>query len=700
MRLDKKLKKKLLLNAPYVLFIYLFDKVAQGIRLTPGADASQKLLHLADGFGSAFASPLPSFHPIDLLIGIAGAVIMWVVVYVRGKNAKKFRKNTEYGSARWGTPEDIEPYMDPDFRNNIILTQTERLTMNSRPKDPKTARNKNVLVIGGSGSGKTRFFVKPQLMQLHSSYVVTDPKGSLLVECGRLMERAGYKIKVFNTINFKKSMHYNPFAYIHSEKDILKLVNTLITNTKGEGKGGDDFWLKAETLLYTALIGYIYYEAPKEEQNFATLVEFINAMEVREDDETFENNVDIAFRELGERDPNHFAVRQWRKYKLAAGKTAKSINISAGARLAPFDIQELREITMYDELELDTLGGTKKGDTQKTVLFLIMSDTDSTFNFLISMIYSQLFNLLCEKADDEFGGRLPIHVRCLIDECANIGQIPNLEKLMATIRSREISACLVLQAQSQLKALYTVTVIGEENGWYKVIVPEKEGYVYGGYLKVSEGTVIAGDNVDTSSTGTGSTGDTDSGTPLTPDGNLELVDDVYQTSDGKQFITVQSKNDNTFYVVIDRNKNGENVYFLNLVDEADLMALMQDGEVTVKCTCTDRCEAGDVDLNCPVCKANLTECTGTVKEEPEPTVAPEEPEEPESEKSSSAPLLLLLLIAGLGAGGAVYWFKFRKQKPDTKGPDDLDDYDFGDDDEDDEEEYVIEDDQPEETDEV
>ncbi len=463
MRLDKKLKKKLLLNAPYVLFVYLFDKAAQGIRLATGADASQKLLHLADGFGSAFVSPLPSFHPIDLLIGIAGAVIMWVVVYVRGKNAKKFRKNTEYGSARWGTPEDIEPYMDPDFRNNIILTQTERLTMNSRPKDPKTARNKNVLVIGGSGSGKTRFFVKPQLMQLHSSYVVTDPKGSLLVECGRLMERAGYKIKVFNTINFKKSMHYNPFAYIHSEKDILKLVNTLITNTKGEGKGGDDFWLKAETLLYTALIGYIYYEAPKEEQNFATLVEFINAMEVREDDETFENNVDIAFRELGERDPNHFAVRQWRKYKLAAGKTAKSINISAGARLAPFDIQELREITMYDELELDTLGGTKKGDTRKTVLFLIMSDTDSTFNFLISMIYSQLFNLLCEKADDEFGGRLPIHVRCLIDECANIGQIPNLEKLMATIRSREISACLVLQAQSQLKALYkdsADTIIG------------------------------------------------------------------------------------------------------------------------------------------------------------------------------------------------------------------------------------------------
>ena len=457
MRLDKKLKKKLILNAPYVLFVYLFDKVAQGIRLAPGADASQKLLHLADGFGSAFASTLPSFHPIDLLIGIAGAVIMWVVVYVRGKNAKKFRKNTEYGSARWGTPEDIEPYMDPDFRNNIILTQTERLTMNSRPKDPKTARNKNVLVIGGSGSGKTRFFVKPQLMQLHSSYVVTDPKGSLLVECGRLMEHAGYKIKVFNTINFKKSMHYNPFAYIHSEKDILKLVNTLITNTKGEGKGGDDFWLKAETLLYTALIGYIYYEAPKEEQNFATLVEFINAMEVREDDEEFQNPVDLMFEALEKKKPNHFAVRQYKKYKLAAGKTAKSILISCGARLAPFDIQEVRDITAYDELQLDTLGD------KKTALFLIMSDTDATFNFLISMIYTQLFNLLCEKADDVYGGRLPVHVRCLIDEAANIGQIPNLEKLVATIRSREISACLVLQAQSQLKAIYkdnSDTIIG------------------------------------------------------------------------------------------------------------------------------------------------------------------------------------------------------------------------------------------------
>ncbi len=468
--MDKKLKKRLILTAPYLMFVYLFGKAAQAIRLAPGTDASQKLLHLGEGFSTAFSNALPSFNPIDLLIGLAGAVILWIAVYVKGKNAKKFRKNMEYGSARWGTADDIAPFMDKNPRNNLILTQTEGLTMNSRPKDPKTARNKNVLVIGGSGSGKTRFFVKPNIMQccfadpdFPTSIVCTDPKGSLVIECGRLLERAGYKIKILNTINFKKSHHYNPFAYIHSEKDILKLVNTLITNTKGEGKGGDDFWLKAETLLYTALIGYIYYEAPQEEQNFATLVEFVNAMEVREDDETFENNVDIAFRELGERDPNHFAVRQWRKYKLAAGKTAKSINISAGARLAPFDIQELREITMYDELELDTLGGTKKGDTQRTALFLIMSDTDSTFNFLISMVYSQLFNLLCEKADDEFGGRLPIHVRCLIDECANIGQIPNLEKLMATIRSREISACLVLQAQSQLKALYkdsADTIIG------------------------------------------------------------------------------------------------------------------------------------------------------------------------------------------------------------------------------------------------
>ena len=470
MRIDKKLKKKLILNAPYALFAYLFDKAAQAIRLASGSNASQKLLHLGDGFRTALANPFPSFHPIDLLIGVAGAAVVWIAVYVKGKNAKKFRKNMEYGSARWGTPEDIAPYMDENPRNNLILTRTEGLTMNSRPKDPKTARNKNVLVVGGSGSGKTRFFVKPNIMQCcfsqpdyPTSIVVTDPKGSLLVECGRLLERAGYRIKVLNTINFKKSMHYNPFAYIHSEKDILKLVNTLISNTKGEGKGGDDFWLKAETLLYTALIGYIYYEAPQEEQNFATLLEFINAMEVREDDEAFENNVDIAFRELGERNPDHFAVRQWRKYKLSAGKTAKSINVSAGARLAPFDIQELREITLYDELELDTLGGRKKGDTQRTALFLIMSDTDTTFNFLISMVYSQIFNLLCEKADDEFGGRLPIHVRCLIDECANIGQIPNLEKLMATIRSREISACLVLQAQSQLKALYkdsADTIIG------------------------------------------------------------------------------------------------------------------------------------------------------------------------------------------------------------------------------------------------
>ena len=451
------IKKFLLPNIPYVLIALFATKLGQAWRLAPGMDFSGKALHLMEGFATAFSSLVPSFHPIDLCVGVAAALLIRLIVYVKGKNAKKFRKNLEYGSARWGRPEDIAPYVDPKFENNVILTQTERLMMSNRPKDPKTARNKNVLVVGGSGSGKTRFFIKPNLMQLHSSYVVTDPKGSIAVECGKLMLRNGYKVKIFNSINFKKSHHYNPFAYIHSEKDILKLVTTLIANTKGDGKSGDDFWQKAETLLYTALIGYIHYEAPEEEQNFATLIEFINAMEVREDDETFENNVDLAFKELASREPNHFAVRQYKKYKLAAGKTAKSINISCGARLAPFDIQELREITMYDELELDTLGD------RKTALFLIMSDTDSTFNFLISMIYSQLFNLLCEKADDVYGGRLPVHVRCLIDECANIGQIPNLEKLMATIRSREISACLVLQAQSQLKALYkdnADTIIG------------------------------------------------------------------------------------------------------------------------------------------------------------------------------------------------------------------------------------------------
>ena len=465
------IKKTVLLNIPYVFIALLATKIGQGWRLAPGSDFASKMLHLLEGFQAAFRTALPSFHPTDLLIGVLLTLILRLAVYIKGRNAKKFRKNMEYGSARWGTHEDIAPYEDPVFENNIILTQTERLMMSNRPKDPKTARNKNVLVVGGSGSGKTRFFIKPNLMQLHSSYVVTDPKGSILVECGKLLERNHYRIKVFNTINFKKSMHYNPFAYIHSEKDILKLVTTLIANTKGDGKTGDDFWQKAETLLYTALIGYIHYEAPVREQNFATLIEFINAMEVREDDETFENNVDLAFKELEEKNPHHFAVRQYKKYKLAAGKTAKSINISCGARLAPFDIQELREITMYDELELDTLGDKIFDDPKnpddknyrKTALFLIMSDTDTTFNFLISMIYSQLFNLLCEKADDQYGGRLPVHVRCLIDEAANIGQIPNLEKLMATIRSREISACLVLQAQSQLKALYkdsADTIIG------------------------------------------------------------------------------------------------------------------------------------------------------------------------------------------------------------------------------------------------
>lgn len=469
------IKKIILPNLPYLLFALLGTKCGQAARLAPGLDFSQKALHILDGFRLAFESLLPSFHPADLLVGLLIAAALRLAVYVKGKNAKKFRKNMEYGSARWGTHEDIAPYIDPVFENNIILTQTESLTMNNRPKDPRTARNKNVLVIGGSGSGKTRFFIKPNLMQCQSkdypvSFVVTDPKGSIVVECGRLLERNNYRIKIFNTINFSKSMHYNPFAYIHSEKDILKLVNTLICNTKGDGKSGDDFWVKAETLLYCALIGYIHYEAPEEEQNFATLIELVNAMEVREDDEAFENPVDIAFKELEKDKPNHFAVRQYKKYKLAAGKTAKSINVSCGARLAPFDIAELREITMYDELELDTLGDkiydnpdAKDGSFKKTALFLIMSDTDSTFNFLISMIYSQLFNLLCEKADDQYKGRLPVHVRCLIDEAANIGQIPNLEKLMATIRSREISACLVLQAQSQLKALYkdnADTIIG------------------------------------------------------------------------------------------------------------------------------------------------------------------------------------------------------------------------------------------------
>ena len=455
-------KKLILPNIPYVFIALLATKVSEAVRLAPGSDASTKLLNIMTGLNTAFHSLVPSFHPIDLCVGVAAAIAIRLAVYIKGKNAKKFRKNLEYGSARWGTAEDIKPYVDPAFENNIILTQTERLTMNSRPKDPKTARNKNVLIVGGSGSGKTRFWLKPNLLQCTSktyptSFVVTDPKGDIVVSCGHALQKNGYQIKILNSLNFKKSMHYNPFAYIHSEKDILKLVTTLIANTKGEGKAGDDFWVKAETLLYTALIGYIHYEAPMEEQNFSTLIEFINAMEVREDDEDFKNPVDLMFDELKKRKPDHFAVRQYAKFKLSAGKTAKSILISCGARLAPFDIQELRELTAYDELQLDTLGD------RKTALFIIMSDTDDTFNFLISMCYTQLFNLLCEKADDVYGGRLPVHVRCLIDEAANIGQIPRLEKLVATIRSREISCCLVLQAQSQLKALYkdsADTIIG------------------------------------------------------------------------------------------------------------------------------------------------------------------------------------------------------------------------------------------------
>jgi type IV secretion system protein VirD4 len=443
------IKKLLILNAPYLLFVYLFDKVAQAARLSPGLDMSAKILHLGDGFTAAFSSIAPSFHPIDLLIGIAGAVIVRLIIYFKGKNAKKYRKGMEYGSARWGSAEDIKPYIDPVFENNVLLTQTERLMMSSRPKQPKYARNKNILVIGGSGSGKTRFFVKPNLMQMHSSYVVTDPKGTVLIECGKLLQRGGYKIKVLNTINFKKSMKYNPFAYLRSEKDILKLVNTIIANTKGDGeKSGEDFWVKAEKLYYTALIGYIWYEAPDEEKNFATLLEMINASEAREDDEDFKNPVDLMFDRLEEKDPEHFAVKQYKKYNLAAGKTAKSILISCGARLAPFDIKELRELMETDEMELDTLGD------RKTALFVIISDTDDTFNFVVSILYTQLFNLLCDKADDEYGGRLPVHVRCLLDEFANIGQIPRFERLIATIRSREISASIILQSQSQLKAIY------------------------------------------------------------------------------------------------------------------------------------------------------------------------------------------------------------------------------------------------------
>ena len=443
------LKKLLIPNIPYVLFVYLFDKIAQAFRLAPGADFSGKLLSIGDGFTAAFANAAPSFNPVDLLIGVAGAVIIRLAVYMKGKNAKKYRKGIEYGSARWGGAEDIKPYVDPVFENNVLLTQTERLMMSSRPKQPKYARNKNVLVIGGSGSGKTRFFVKPNLMQMHSSYVVTDPKGTVLIECGKLLQRGGYKIKVLNTINFKKSMRYNPFAYLRSEKDILKLVNTIIANTKGDGeKSGEDFWVKAEKLYYTALIGYIWYEAPEDEKNFTTLLEMINASEAREDDEDFQNPVDLMFERLEQRDPEHFAVKQYRKYKLAAGKTAKSILISCGARLAPFDIRELRELMETDEMELDTIGD------RKIALFVIISDTDDTFNFVVSILYTQLFNLLCDKADDVYGGRLPVHVRCLLDEFANIGQIPKFEKLIATIRSREISASIILQSQSQLKAIY------------------------------------------------------------------------------------------------------------------------------------------------------------------------------------------------------------------------------------------------------
>ena len=453
----KKLTKLLALYLPYILLGLVATNFGEAWRLAEGKELGDKIMSMMGTIPVAFANPLPSLHPLDLLVGLCCGAGLRLAVYLRGKNAKKYRHGMEYGSARWGTPKDIEPFMAPKFADNIILTKTERLMMSNRPPDPKNARNKNVLVVGGSGSGKTRFWLKPNLLQCHSSYVVTDPKGSIVVECGNALLKNGYKVKILNTINFKKSMHYNPFAYVHSEKDILKLVTTLMTNTKGEGSGGDPFWEKSERLLLTALIAYLHYEAPVEEQNFATLLEMLNTMQVLEDDEGYQNPVDLLFEELAKKKPNSFAGRQYKLYKLAAGKTAKSILISCGARLAPFDIQELRDLTMYDELQLDTLGD------KKTALFLIMSDTDSTFNFLISMVYTQLFNLLCDKADDVYGGKLPVHVRCLIDECANIGQIPNLEKLVATIRSREISACLVLQAKSQLKAIYkdnADTIIG------------------------------------------------------------------------------------------------------------------------------------------------------------------------------------------------------------------------------------------------
>ena len=444
----KKLTKLLALYLPYILLGLVATNFGEAWRLAEGKELGDKIMSMMGTVPLAFANPLPSLHPLDILVGLCCGAGLRLAVYLRGKNAKKYRHGMEYGSARWGSAKDIEPFMAPKFSDNIILTKTERLMMSNRPPDPKNARNKNVLVVGGSGSGKTRFWLKPNLLQCHSSYVVTDPKGTIVLECGQAMLKNGYKVKVLNTINFKKSMHYNPFAYVHSEKDILKLVTTLMTNTKGEGSGGDPFWEKSERLLLTALIAYLHYEAPVEEQNFATLLEMLNTMQVLEDDEEYQNPVDLLFEELAKKKPNSFAGRQYKLYKLAAGKTAKSILISCGARLAPFDIQELRDLTMYDELQLDTLGD------KKTALFLIMSDTDSTFNFLISMVYTQLFNLLCDKADDQYGGKLPVHVRCLIDECANIGQIPNLEKLVATIRSREISACLVLQARSQLKAIY------------------------------------------------------------------------------------------------------------------------------------------------------------------------------------------------------------------------------------------------------
>ena len=680
--MKSELKKLLVLNLPYLLFVYLFAKCGQAYRLAAGVDASAKLLHLTNGISAAFANPLPSLHPFDLCAGVVGAVAVRLIVYSKGKNAKKYRKGEEYGSARWGTAKDIAPYIDPKFENNILLTQTERLTMTGRPKDPKTARNKNVLVIGGSGSGKTRFYVKPNLMQCFptsdypTSFVVTDPKGTLVLETGQMFQRAGYRVKILNTINFSKSMKYNPFVYIHSEKDVLKLVNTLIANTKGEGeKSAEDFWVKSERLFYTALIGYIWYEAPAEEMNFTTLLEMINASEAREDDPDFQSPVDLMFERLEQKDPDHFAVRQYKKFLLSAGKTRSSILISCGARLAPFDIREVRKLMEDDEMELDTIGD------EKTVLFLIMSDTDTTFNFILAMLQSQLINLLCDRADDKYGGRLPVHVRLILDEFANIGQIPNFDKLIATIRSREISASIILQSQSQLKAIYKDAAEIISDNCDSVLFLSGRGK---NAKEISD--ALGKETIDSFNTSENRGSQTSHGLNYQKlgKGNATLVDDFYGD---KQLITVTTKAGNYFYILIDRaNEDKEtSVHFLNQVDDADLLALLdEEPQDTEFCTCTVKCEAGNVNENCPLCEKSLRNCTAPEAVKTDTETSQEKP------KSNMGSLIILLVLALTGGGAALYYFKFRKPKADTTGHDDLDEYDFGEDEDADEEPAEIE----------